>query len=319
MYFYGNENKICVKHYLFFQILITLNFKMNKLVIALALGTLVVAYSQDGLAQSKKQKKSRYYQNNPVEAEFDVKGFHREPPKNEVERKPIEEQYDVKIDRNERDGKYRNEKRVRPVKEKPAMVAEKPKKEKKKSDKGFYYTSYGQKKYYSENRKQYDKYYDQRQLVSTPPPPPLLNKEEIVITSPAIAIEPKPKKKMFKLRKEREVKMTSEEQEYKTTVVKKRYTNLDVLCDDLDLAKIQRPVFKGICSECARDVDAIIINKNMSSLEKNYMLKQSYMMRDKRLRDTLDDDQYKKWNRIKDSDEYLVITKDLELKDGVDN
>jgi hypothetical protein len=92
---------------------------------------------------------------------------------------------------------------------------------------------------------------------------------------------------------------------------------LDVLCDDLDLAKVQRPVFKGICTECSHDVDLIIINKNLSSLEKNYRLKQCYMQRDKRLRETLDDDQYKKFLRIKDADEYLILTKDPELKDGI--
>jgi GTP-binding protein EngB required for normal cell division len=64
-------------------------------------------------------------------------------------------------------------------------------------------------------------------------------------------------------------------------------------------------------------VDAIIQNKNLSNLEKNYQLKNCYMLRDKRLRETLDDDQYKKWLRIKDADEYLVLTKDSELKDGV--
>ncbi len=120
-------------------------------------------------------------------------------------------------------------------------------------------------------------------------------------------------------REEVEIKMTEDEHEYKTTVVKRRYTNLDVLCDDLDLAKIQRPVFKGICQECASDVDAIITNKNWSSLEKNYQLKQCYMMRDKRLRETLDEDQYRKFLRIKDADEYLVLTHDPELKDGVNN
>jgi hypothetical protein len=50
------------------------------------------------------------------------------------------------------------------------------------------------------------------------------------------------------VRKEKEIKMTSQEAEYQTTVVKKRYTNLDVLCDDLDLARnsapcIQRSLF----------------------------------------------------------------------------
>jgi hypothetical protein len=113
--------------------------------------------------------------------------------------------------------------------------------------------------------------------------------------------------------------MTDNEHEYRTTVVKRRYTNLDVFCDDLDLAKIQRPVFKGICTESSNDVDIIITNKNMSSLEKNYELKTCYMMRDKRLREVLDDDQYRKFLRIKDADEYLILTKDPELKDGIYN
>jgi hypothetical protein len=308
-----------VKHYLFFQTQ-SIYIRMNKLIIALSLVTLSVTYSNNSLAQNKKHKKSKYYQNNPVDADFDVKGFQTTPQKNEVDRKPVEEEYDVKIERKERDGKYRNEKRVRQQKEvevEDSVAVKTPKKR----DKGFYYTSYGQKRYYNESRKKYDKYYDQNNTQpSLPPPPPLLNKEEPISTKtapiPEKAVEPK---KKFKPRKEREIKMTDNEQQYQTTVVKKRYTNLDVLCDDLDLAKIQRPVFKGICSECSRDVDAIIINKNMSSLEKNYLLKQSYMLRDKRLRETLDDDQYKKWLRIKDSDEYLIISKDLELKDGVNN
>lgn len=132
---------------------------------------------------------------------------------------------------------------------------------------------------------------------------------------------PMTKKEKYKLlaRKDREkqLKMTSRELEYMTTVVKKRYTNLDVLCDDLDLAKIQRPTFKGICTECDADVDRIITNKTLSSLEKNYQLKQCYMQRDKRLMETLDTDQYKKWLRIKDADEYLILSKDPELKDGI--
>ena len=116
---------------------------------------------------------------------------------------------------------------------------------------------------------------------------------------------------------EKQLKMTSQELEYMTTVVKKRYTNLDVLCDDLDLAKIQRPTFKGICTECDADVDRIITNKTLSSLEKNYQLKQCYMQRDKRLMEVMDADQYKKWLRIKDADEYLILSKDPELKDGI--
>jgi hypothetical protein len=111
--------------------------------------------------------------------------------------------------------------------------------------------------------------------------------------------------------------MSENEKDYATTVVRKRYTSLDILADDLDVSKYQRPVFKGICGECDKDVDDIITNKNLSSLEKNYRLKQSYMLRDKRLRETLSTQQYKKWHRIKDEDEYLILTKDPELIDGV--
>ena len=116
---------------------------------------------------------------------------------------------------------------------------------------------------------------------------------------------------------ERVIYMTENEKDYATTVVRKRYTSLDILADDLDVSKYQRPVFKGICSECDEDVDKIITDKNLSSLEKNYKLKQAYMLRDKRLRETLSSQQYKKWNRIKDEDEYLILTKDPELIDGV--
>ncbi len=116
---------------------------------------------------------------------------------------------------------------------------------------------------------------------------------------------------------ERVIYMSDKEKDYATTVVRKRYTSLDILADDLDISKYQNPVFKGICLECDRDVDQIITNKNLSSLEKNYRLKQCYMLRDKRLREMMDSQQYKKWLRIKDEDEYLILTKDPELKDGV--
>lgn len=119
------------------------------------------------------------------------------------------------------------------------------------------------------------------------------------------------------IQNERVIYMTAKEKDYATTVVRKRYTSVDILADDLDISKYQRPVFKGICTECDEDVDMIITNKNLSSLEKNYKLKQSYMLRDKRLRETLSAQQYKKWHRIKDEDEYLILTKDPELIDGV--
>ncbi len=125
------------------------------------------------------------------------------------------------------------------------------------------------------------------------------------------------KKNRNVIQNERVIYMSANEKDYATTVVRKRYTSLDILADDLDISKYQRPVFKGICSECDEDVDDIITNKNLSSLEKNYQLKQAYMLRDKRLRETLSLQQYKKWHRIKDEDEYLILTKDPELIDGV--
>jgi hypothetical protein len=269
----------------------------------------------DMQAQSKKEKKSRYYQQSEPNQEFDVKGFFTDNDKNEVDKNPVENEYDVKITRNEADGKYQGEKRVIRQDEvyEQENTSEQARRERKSKEKPGYHTTYGGYKSYQENREKYDKFYGdgpRNVLTETPPPPP-----------PPAPMPPKSAKapKKAKQNKETEIKMTSNENEYKTTVVKRRYTNLDVLCDDLDLAKVQRPVFKGICSECANDVDLIIGNKTMSSLEKNYQLKTYYMMRDKRLREILDDDQYKKFLRIKDADEYLILTKDPELKDGIHN
>jgi len=226
---------------------------MTKQFITLTLAFLLIGSFSSVNAQSKKEKKVKYYQNSEPQPEFDVKGFFIDNEKNEVEKKPVEAEYDVKVSRKEDDTKYRGEKKV--------------------SD--------------SEG-------------------------EEVVTRKERHVKKQKP-------RNEVEIKMTDNEHEYRTTVVKRRYTNLDVFCDDLDLAKIQRPVFKGICNESSNDVDIIITNKNMSSLEKNYELKTCYMMRDKRLREVLDDDQYRKFLRIKDADEYLILTKDPELKDGIYN
>jgi hypothetical protein len=226
---------------------------MTKQFITFTLAFLLIGSFSNVNAQSKKEKKVKYYQNSEPQPEFDVKGFFIDNKKNEVEKKPVEAEYDVKVSRKEDDAKYRGEKKV--------VDAE------------------GEEK--------------------------VSRKERHV--------------KKQKPRKEIEIKMTDNEHEYRTTVVKRRYTNLDVFCDDLDLAKIQRPVFKGICTESSNDVDIIITNKNMSSLEKNYELKTCYMMRDKRLREVLDDDQYRKFLRIKDADEYLILTKDPELKDGIYN
>ncbi len=288
---------------------------MNKQILTLAMGVAFFGFAMQATAQPNKEKKSRYYQNNAPEADFNIQGFFIENEKNEVEKTPVENEYDVKVNRNEKDDKYRNEKRVIEKQASEEVIYTRPKtaeeieaqqnNSRPAKQKG-YYSSTGQFIPYNTERGRYDKYYTEgsgsapvrtEQRYSAPP---VARREEVVAP-----------------RKEKEIKMTNKENEYQTTVVKRRYTNLDVLADDLDLAKIQRPVFKGICSETAHDVDAIIVNKNMTSLEKNYHLKQCYVLRDKRLRETLDDDQYKKFLRIKDADEYLILTKDPELKDGV--
>jgi len=286
---------------------------MTKQFISFALALILVGSISDVSAQSKKEKKSRYYQNSEPEPEFDVKGFFTDKEKSEVDKKTTEEVYDVKVSSKEDDSKYYDEKRVRSkeerekAREENMAEREEVRRERRAAkEKEGYYTTFGTYKPYNENREKYDKYYEGGSRQTTAP------RTESQRPAPA----PMAKKRTPN---EVEIKMTDNEHEYKTTVVKRRYTNLDVLCDDLDLAKIQRPVFKGICSECASDVDLIITNKNMSSLEKNYQLKTYYMMRDKRLREILDDDQYKKFLRIKDADEYLILTRDPELKDGINN
>lgn len=285
---------------------------MKKQILALTLLLVTTGYVSNVQAQSSKNKKSRYYQNSTNEPEFDVKGYETKPEKNDVEKKPVENEYNVKVTYNEKDGKYKGEKRV--IEEEREVIREgnrqrqwqddnqAPREPRTKS----YPTTYGTYRTYNEDRNRYDRYYSGNESVSRP---------QVAYDAPEPA--PAPRTKKQQKREDKLVKMSKNESEYQTTVVKKRYTNLDVLCDDLDLAKVQRPVFKGICTECSHDVDLIIVNKNLSLLEKNYRLKQCYMQRDKRLRETLDDDQYKKFLRIKDADEYLILTKDPELKDGI--
>jgi hypothetical protein len=310
---------------------------MKKPILSLVFATLVLGITGQVQAQSEKNKKSRYYQNNTTQPEeFNIEGFSREPEKREIEKKTPEKEYDVNVRRNQSDSRYYNEKKVELDENGNEINDDKPQRRRRRVES--YPTTYGGNRRYDENRNKYDKYYDGprgQNLVNNepPPPPPPPPPAPAPVLAPAreegvnaftesdkIAKKPRVSRKAPKVSKkqveEREIGMTPNELEYKTTVVKRRYTNLDVLCDDLDLAKVQRPVFKGICSECSSDVDKIIVDKNMSSLEKNYNLKQCYMLRDKRLRETLDDDQYKKFLRIKDADEYLIITKDLELKDG---
>lgn len=293
---------------------------MKKTIFSLVLCTMILGSVTKGQAQSDKNKKSRYYQNNTnAPEEFNVQGFYMDPEKKDVEKKTEETEYDVKIRRNQSDSRYYEEQRV--IKKEDNEEAEEPKVERRKRRRvEAYPTTYGSYKTYDAKRDKYDRYYGNNPAPATAAPVTAAPEEATIAPPPPPPPPPPPAKPAKVKRKqveEREIGMTPNELEYKTTVVKKRYTNLDVLCDDLDLAKIQRPVFKGICTECSRDVDKIITDKNMSSLEKNYDLKQCYMLRDKRLRETLDDDQYKKFLRIKDADEYLIITKDLELRDGV--
>lgn len=88
-----------------------------------------------------------------------------------------------------------------------------------------------------------------------------------------------------------------------------RYRDVEVLMLDLNLAKIQKPVFRGIMAEHLRDVNAILANETITNADKNIQLKQIYNLRTKRLRETLTDEQYRKWVRIKDEDEYLKVEK----------
>jgi hypothetical protein len=86
-----------------------------------------------------------------------------------------------------------------------------------------------------------------------------------------------------------------------------RNRDIETLMADLNLAKIQRPVFRGIMTEHMRDVNNVVAQEGMDNAEKNVHLKQLYVMRNKRLQETLNDEQYNKWLRIKDEDEYLDI------------
>ena len=143
---------------------------MTKQFITFTLAFLLIGSFSNVNAQSKKEKKVKYYQNSEPQPEFDIKGFFIDNEKNEVEKKPVEAEYDVKVSRKEDDAKYRGEKKVGDAE--------------------------GEEK--------------------------VSRKERHV--------------KKQKPRNEVEIKMTDNEHEYRTTVVKRRYTNLDVFCDDLDLA-----------------------------------------------------------------------------------
>jgi hypothetical protein len=88
-----------------------------------------------------------------------------------------------------------------------------------------------------------------------------------------------------------------------------RYRDVEVMMLDLGLAKIQKPVFRGILSEHTRDVNAIMSNAAINNAEKNIQLKQVYALRDKRLRETLTDEQWRKFLNIRDEDEYLKVEK----------
>lgn len=88
-----------------------------------------------------------------------------------------------------------------------------------------------------------------------------------------------------------------------------RNRDIETLMGDLTLARIQKPVFRGIMTEHLSDVVNIIKSEVMSNAEKNVQLKQLYGLRNKRLQETLNDAQYEKWLRIKDDDDYLSLPK----------
>jgi hypothetical protein len=88
-----------------------------------------------------------------------------------------------------------------------------------------------------------------------------------------------------------------------------RHRDIEVLMLDLNLAKIQKPVFRGILTEHLRDVNAILASETLNNADKNIQLKQVYALRTKRLRETLTDEQYRKWLKIRDEDEYLLVEK----------
>jgi hypothetical protein len=109
-----------------------------------------------------------------------------------------------------------------------------------------------------------------------------------------------------------EVKMAKKEAK-KVKISKKtglpRNRDIETLMTDLTLAKIQRPVFKGIMTEHLRDVTNVLSSETTNAADKNVMLKQMYALRNKRLQETLNDAQFKIWLRIKDQDEYLDIAR----------
>ena len=257
---------------------------MKKIIVLVCILCTAMYFQTSAQTKVDKNKKSRYFKNHtevdPGEG-FDVGGFERNYNKRktrqQVERKSKKEYYKVDVRSKDEVGKYQNPKKIRTIK----TITTAPVK----------------KKVVKERRARRPLFGNRREKTRKP----IFGetKKGNVITN------------------ERVIYMSEKEKDYATTVVRKRYTSLDILADDLDISKYQRPVFKGICQECDADVDKIITNKNLSSLDKNYQLKQAYMLRDKRLRETLDSQQYKKWHRIKDEDEYLILTKDPELIDGV--
>ncbi len=95
----------------------------------------------------------------------------------------------------------------------------------------------------------------------------------------------------------------------KNKIAYNRNRDIETLMGDLVLARIQKPVFRGVLTEHLGDVVNIIKNETMSNMEKNVQLKQLYALRNVRLQEILDAEQYKTWLRIKDDDDYLALEK----------
>jgi hypothetical protein len=88
---------------------------------------------------------------------------------------------------------------------------------------------------------------------------------------------------------------------------KSRNRDIEGLMTEIVLAKIQRPVFRGIMTEHLRDVTKLMNNETLDNSERNVLLKQLYALRNKRISEVLNDEQFRKWLNIKDEDEFLDL------------
>jgi hypothetical protein len=119
------------------------------------------------------------------------------------------------------------------------------------------------------------------------------------------AKESAPEEQAPKTKKSKKAKGTAQAKPGVKKVPRNR--DIEALMTDLVLAKIQRPVFRGIMTEHLRDITTVMANEQMDAAERNVLLKQLYALRNKRIQEVLNDEQYRKWMRIKDEDEFLDL------------